>query len=80
MTGAPKVKTVVKADRLIDGTGAPAQSDAAPVIEDGRISGISTQDSIDQSSWDPVETIDVAGGTVMPGFVEMHSHIHRTLP
>ena len=70
------MKTVLKADRLVDGTGAPAQSDAALVIEDGRISAISTHDAIVQSLPDQVETIEVAGGTIMPGFVEAHSHIH----
>jgi hypothetical protein len=40
------IKLVLKADRLIDGTGADPISNAALVVENGRIAQITTQDRL----------------------------------
>lgn len=69
------MKLVLKADRLIDGTGADPVSDAALVIEDGRITEITSKNNLGELSDDP-DVIELAGGTIMPGFIEMHSHMH----
>ena len=70
------MKLVLKADRLIDGTGSDPVRDAAVVVKDGRISEVTTQDKLQIGEREDVDVIDVAGGTLMPGFIEMHSHIH----
>ncbi|MCE2456855.1 MAG: amidohydrolase family protein [Dehalococcoidia bacterium] len=70
------MKLVLKADRLIDGTGSDPVKDAAVVVKDGRISEVTTQDKLQIGEREDVDVIDVAGGTLMPGFIEMHSHIH----
>ena len=70
------MKRVLKADRLIDGTGSDPVKDAAVVVKDGRISEVTTQDKLQIGEREDVDVIDVAGGTLMPGFIEMHSHIH----
>ena len=70
------MKLVLKADRLIDGTGSDPVRSAAVVVKDGRISEVTTQDRLQIGEREDVEVIDVAGGTLMPGFIEMHSHIH----
>ena len=70
------MKLVLKSDRLIDGTGAAPVLNAAVVVKDGRIAEITSQDKLDIGEREDVSVIDVAGGTLMPGFIEMHTHIH----
>lgn len=71
------MKLALQADRLIDGTGAPPLPNAALIVENGKIAAITTQDALQA---DPelaaVDRISVSGGSLMPGFIEMHSHIH----
>ncbi len=70
------MKLVLKADRLIDGTGNDPIKNAAVVVTDGRISEVTTQDRLSIGEREEVDVIEVAGGTLMPGFIEMHTHIH----
>jgi imidazolonepropionase-like amidohydrolase len=62
--------------RVIDGTGAPAREDETVVIEDGRIAAIGP------SATTPVPggalIRDLAGRSVVPGFVGMHEHLYYT--
>ncbi|MCH8060907.1 MAG: amidohydrolase family protein [Chloroflexi bacterium] len=69
------MKLVLKADRLIDGTGTDPVSDAALIIEDGRITDITSRNNLAGLS-DDSDVIELNGGTIMPGFIEMHSHMH----
>ena len=69
------MRTVLTADRLIDGTGRPPLPRAALVIEDGRIEGIATGDDV-TAALEGADRVDVAGGSILPGFVEMHTHMH----
>ena len=70
------MKLILKSDRLIDGAGADPVPNAAIVVEDGRISEITSQDNLEIGEREEAEVIDVSGGTLMPGFIEMHTHIH----
>ena len=70
------MKLVLKANQLIDGTGADPVANAAVVVEDGRISEVTTQDMLSIGEREEADVIDVPGGTLMPGFIEMHTHIH----
>ncbi|MDP6716065.1 MAG: amidohydrolase family protein [SAR202 cluster bacterium] len=70
------MKLVLKADHLIDSTGADPISNGALVIENGRISQITTQDKLQIGENEEAKIISVDGGTIMAGFIEMHSHIH----
>ena len=70
------MKLALKADRLIDGTGADAVSNGAIVIENGKITEITTQQALQFAPGEDVEVIEVSGGSIMPGFIEMHSHMH----
>lgn len=70
------MKLVLKASRLIDSTGSDPIPNAALVIEKGRISQITTRDRLHLGENEEAEVISVDGGTIMPGFIEMHSHIH----
>ncbi|MCH9040164.1 MAG: amidohydrolase family protein [Chloroflexi bacterium] len=69
------MKLVLKADRLIDGTGAEPIDNAALVAEDGRITQVTTQDKLRISPGEDVDEVTVSG-SIMPGYIEMHSHMH----
>ena len=70
------MKLVLKADLLIDGTGADPVRNGAVVVKDGRIAEVTTQDALSIGEREEVDVIEVAGGALMPGFIEMHTHIH----
>ena len=70
------MKIALKADRLIDGTGADPIVNAALIIEDAKITAVGTQDELRVAPGDGVDVIESNGCTIMPGFIEMHSHIH----
>lgn len=65
--------TLVKNGQLIDGRGGPPIRDATVVIRDGRITYAGDSSGAPQLASD-TPTIDVRGGTIMPGLVEAHFH------
>ena len=68
------MRRILIADRLIDGTGAAPVPNGALIIEDDRILAVTTQDQLGNSP--DGEVRELAGGTIMPGFVEVHAHMH----
>ena len=69
------MKLVLKADRLIDGTGSDPISNAAVVVTDGRISEVTTQDKLHIGEREEVDVVQVPDGTLMPG---LHRDAHPT--
>ncbi|MAP36560.1 MAG: hypothetical protein CL698_02750 [Chloroflexi bacterium] len=70
------MKLVLKADRLIDGSSSKVVPNAAVVIEGETISKVCSQSELTEIELAEARVIDSSGGTLMPGFIEMHSHIH----
>ncbi len=68
--------TVLKAARLIDGTGAAPVADAALVVENGKIVSVGSQETLAPTPREETDVVETPGGTILPGFIEMHSHIH----
>jgi imidazolonepropionase-like amidohydrolase len=69
---------VLKAARLIDGTGAPAITNAIVVIEDNRITAAGRAGAVNIPAI--AKVIDLGDVTLLPGFIDMHTHlIGRTL-
>src|SRR5512134_229644 len=62
---------VIHGAQLIDGTGAPAVADGAVVVEDDRITAVGPISSL---RLPPGAQVVEAGGTVLPGFVNAHTH------
>jgi len=65
--------TVIKAKRLIDGTGGAAVENPMIVIKDDRIDSIQTD-----QGWKPpeaAEVVDASEQTVLPGFIDGHLHL-----
>ena len=58
---------------LVDGTGGPAIADAVVLVAGNRILAVGSADQIRVP--DGVRTIDLAGSTILPGFV--NAHVHR---
>ena len=59
--------------RVIDGTGAPSQTDRTVLIENGRIAAIAAGSDAVPNGY---RIIDGTGKSVMPGLVGMHDHIY----
>ena len=70
------MKLILKADRLIDGSSAKVMPHAAVVIEGDTISKVCSQSELAETELDDARVIDSSNGTLIPGFIEMHSHIH----
>ena len=64
---------VLKASRLIDGTGAPAINNAVVVIDDNRITAVGSARSINVPA--NARVIDLGDVTLLPGFIDMHTHL-----
>ena len=65
-------RAVVRAGRLIDGTGAEPSTDVALVIDGARIAGVEPwRDDLGRSAL----VHDFSGQTVLPGLVDAHCHL-----
>ena len=64
--------TLLKAKRLIDGSGAPARQEIAVLITDGVIRELGHRDEI--AAPPRTEVIDLGDRTLMPGIVDAHMH------
>ena len=71
------MKIILKSDQLIDGTGSGPIKQASILIENDKISKISSEgDPLTPQDLADAEIIEYKNGTILPGFIEMHSHIH----
>ena len=74
---APPGSIVLRGGRVWDGTGAPARS-ATLVITSNRVVALLPPASTDWPK--DARVIDVAGKTVMPGLIDLHTHIDYRMP
>jgi imidazolonepropionase-like amidohydrolase len=73
----PEGITVLRGGRLFDGTGAPARA-ATLVLEGNLVRGV--LDPSDAGWPSDARVFDVAGMTVLPGLIDMHTHLDYTEP
>ncbi len=70
--------TVLRAARMIDGTGAPTVSNAAIVVTDDRIVAVGPAGAVSAPAG--ARVLDLGDVTLLPGFIDAHTHIiGRTL-
>jgi imidazolonepropionase-like amidohydrolase len=73
-----KETVVLKAARLIDGTGAAAINDAVVVVTNNEITAVGSAAAVRIPA--DAKTIDLGDVTLLPGFIDAHTHlIGRTL-
>ena len=65
---------LIRAARLIDGTGAPPLENAAVLVEGDTIRAAGSQDSVGSPPGVPVQELDY-DGTLLPGLVDCHVHL-----
>ncbi|GGH29579.1 amidohydrolase [Alsobacter metallidurans] len=70
--------TLIKADRLIDGTGAAPVRDAVLVVDAGKIVSVHQGQAPEGLVPPGAEVLDFPGCTVMPGLID--THVHLNLP
>ena len=73
----PAVVTVLRGGRVFDGTGAPARA-ATVVLERNRIARIVAPNVQDWPR--DARVIDVTGKTVLPGLIDLHTHLSYIEP
>ncbi len=72
---------LIKAAKLIDGTGSRSTSDAFILIRNGKIIEIGSQNDLSEnltSGFGKFQIMDFPEGTILPGLIETHSHMHCT--
>jgi imidazolonepropionase-like amidohydrolase len=75
MTDTSTRFTLITAARLLDGTGAPPIEQAALLIEGDRIVSFGREADVRVADGASVERRDYAGGTILPGLVDAHTHL-----
>ena len=69
---------IIRASRLVDGTGAPAVHDPTVVVESGRIRKIYAGPAPEGERPPGSRTLDLRGHTLLPGLID--AHVHLVLP
>jgi len=72
---APSVATTVyvNADVVTVDDGKPSAESVA--VRDGRILAVGSRAEVESAAGDGVETRDLQGGTLLPGFIDAHGHL-----
>ena len=68
------VRTLLRAGKLIDGTGGAPRTDQGVLVVDGRITVVGPWAEVSASA-PGVTTIDLSRMTVLPGLIDAHTHI-----
>ncbi|HEY3685240.1 MAG TPA: amidohydrolase family protein [Streptosporangiaceae bacterium] len=72
------MRTVLLADRLVDGTDAPAIDDPVVVVDDGTIREVRQGSAAEDLRDEGTTVLDHRGTTLMPGLID--AHVHLNLP
>ena len=66
---------ILRARRLIDGTGGAPIDYPMVVVKNGRIIDVGTEGDVDLPRGEPVEELSFMEGTILPGLIDSHLHI-----
>ncbi|HEY2064766.1 MAG TPA: amidohydrolase family protein [Gemmatimonadaceae bacterium] len=68
---APATRVAIRAGRLIDGLGGAPMTDAVILVENDRITAVGQRLAIPTGA----RVIDLSRATVLPGFIDAHTHV-----
>jgi imidazolonepropionase-like amidohydrolase len=71
---APPDPVVLRAPRLLDGTGTPAVEDAALLVDGRRVAYAGPAAGLPEGA-SQIPTLEFAGATLLPGLVDVHVHL-----
>ena len=66
---------ILKAARLIDGSGGPVQERAAILLEGDTIRQVGTEETVSAPEGASVEEVDYGDRTILPGLIDSHVHL-----
>ncbi len=66
---------LLKAARMLDGTGSPLVQGAAVLIHSGRVAAVGRQSDVRAPDGAHVDVVEYGDATVMPGLVDAHTHL-----
>ena len=66
---------ILKAARLIDGSGGPVQERAAILLEGDTIRQVGTEETVAAPEGASVEEVDYGNKTILPGLIDSHVHL-----
>ena len=64
---------IIKGKYLIDGNGGKPKENSAVIIENGKIKDITDANNLPKDGY---EILDYPNSTIMPGLIEVHTHMH----
>jgi imidazolonepropionase-like amidohydrolase len=77
MDRRPAVRTILTAARLLDVGSGEMLPDPVVIVEGERITRIAPRTQLDPAPRPGIDAVlDVPDGTLLPGFIEMHTHMH----
>src|SRR5688500_9141887 len=71
----PPAITLLKAARLVDTAGGVVRENQAVLIEGEKIKAIGAAADLAKSLPPETRVIDLGGATILPGFIDCHTHI-----
>lgn len=74
------MRTLFRAGRLVDGTGAAPIDDAAVVVEGGRVAFVGPEAEARATHPTVAGEVDARDGVVVPGLIDGHCHMVGTWP
>jgi imidazolonepropionase-like amidohydrolase len=69
----PATSALLRPARVLDGTGSAAQAGSVVLVENGRITAVGPAASVRAPAG--AQIIDLPGLTLMPGLIDLHSHV-----
>ena len=70
------MKTILNASKVIACDGSNPINNGSVIIEGDQITKVTAQDKITEADRLGSREYNFSDGTIIPGFIEMHSHIH----
>lgn len=66
---------VIRAKRLIDGTGQDPINYPVVIVDNGKIIQVGVESDVDIPEGDAVEELNITDGTILPGLIDSHVHL-----